>query len=126
MNVKTVIAEPIGERTTRFITAQLVDQDENSIGAGSLLSLTLTLYNLDSTNTIINSVNDTNILNVGRGTVDSDGNVSIELQPDDNQLIDTTKTREIHRALIEWTYGSGPRQGRHIVEFTVVNMSRVP
>jgi hypothetical protein len=124
--IKTVILEPIGERTTRFISAQLVDQNENPISGGSLQTLTLTLYNVDATNTIINSVNDVNILNIDRGTVDGNGNVVIELQPADNQLIDTTKTREIHRALIEWTYGGTGKTGRHIIEFVVANMTRVP
>ena len=123
--VKTVITTPVGERTTSYITAVIRDQNGDPIPGGSLNSLTLTLYNVDASNTIINSVDDVNILNVGRGVVDANGNVTIELLLLDNQLIDITKSFETHRALIEWTWGN-TRQGRHEVEFLVQNMTRVP
>ena len=123
--VKTVITTPVGERTTSYITAVIRDQNGDPIPGGSLNSLTLTLYNVDASNTIINSVDDVNILNVGRGVVDANGNVTIELLLLDNQLVDTAKSFETHRALIEWTWGN-TRQGRHEVEFLVQNMTRVP
>ena len=123
--IKTVITTPVGERTTSYITAVIRDQNGDPISGGSLNSLTLTLYNVDTANTIINTVDDVNILNVGRGVVDTNGNVTIELLLLDNQLVDVTKSFETHRALIEWTWGN-TRQGRHEVEFLVQNMIRVP
>jgi hypothetical protein len=53
-----------------LITGILRDEKNQLVDAGAFTALTLTLYNRDSTlKEIINSINGTNILNTGRGTV---------------------------------------------------------
>ena len=52
------------------------------------LTLRLTLYALDEAQTIINGLDDTNILNAGRGTLSSLGELVIGLMDADNPIVD--------------------------------------
>lgn len=126
MAVRTKIATLVPERSTSRYTAVIVDDAEVAIPAASLNTLTLTLYVLDADKTIINSVTAVNILNTGRGAVDSNGNLTITLTAADNQIVTATRNTETHVALIEWTYDGGTKYGRHEFEFRVQNMSKVP
>ena len=122
---RTVLAEIAREKSDYRITAQIVDAVGTGIPAANLASLTLTLHLDDIAATLINSVDDANILNAGRGTVDSSGNLVLTLSSADNVIIDTTLTEELHIALIEWTYNGGASQGRHQLAFRVRNLARV-
>jgi hypothetical protein len=126
MAVRTVFAEPIAERVSLRYTTALKKEDGAALAAADLTTLTLTLYALDASQTIINSVNAANILNSGRGAVDVNGVLTITLTPDDNQIIDATKPQEFHVLLIQGTYASGTKATRHELQIEVVNMARVP
>jgi len=117
----------VAERTTHRLTATLLDETGTAIAAAGLDTLTLTLYNRDSSaKEIINSVNQVNILNTGRGTVHaSSGLVTIVFQPADNQVVDNSVDLEWHRALIEGTYGSGTKAFKHEIDFQVRNLNKV-
>mgnify|MGYP001572237205 CR=1 FL=1 len=117
----------VNERTTLQVTATLKDETGTVITAAALTTMTLTLYVRDvAALTIINSVDDVNILNTGRGTVHAtSGLVTITLFPADNQIVDTTVEVEWHRALIEWTYNGGSKAGKYEIDFPVVNLNKV-
>lgn len=117
----------VAERTSLRFTATLVDETGAAVQAGSLNTLTLTLYNRDSTaKEILNSVTQVNILNTGRGTVHAtSGLLTMVLEPADNQIIDGTQDQEWHRALIEGTYAVGAKAFKFEVDFPVRNLNKV-
>lgn len=117
----------VAERTSLRLTATLLDEMGAAIPAAGLSTLTLTLYNRDSTlKEIINSVDDVNILNSGRGTVHAtSGLLTLTLDPADNQIIDSSQDQEWHRALIEGTYGGGAKAFKSEIEFPVRNLNKV-
>lgn len=96
-------------------TARLVDQDGVVVPASDLTSFTLSL--VDDSGEIVNSVDDIDILNVDRGTVDNNGNVRILLTPADT-LLDSGITRAVRSLVMKWGFSLG-RQGRHQVNFRI-------
>ena len=124
---RTVLTDVIPERTTQKFTAVIKDENGAAIPAASLTTLTLTLYALDGAQagTVINSVDDMNILNANRGTVDGSGNLTLLFVPNDMAILDATLLEERHVALIEWTYASGAKSGRHEIQFRVKNLDKV-
>lgn len=118
-----LINEPVDERTTIKIAGTMKDETDTVIPAADVTTCTLTLYLL-STSAIINSKDDTNILNANNGTWSSAGAFTLELLPADNQMVGTD-AREQHVALIEWTYASGTKAGKLEFVFWVRNMTKV-
>jgi hypothetical protein len=120
------VLETIGRELCDYvITAHLVDADGAPTPGVALTSLDLTLYAEDVTQTLINDVNRLSILNIGRGTVDDAGLLTIRLVPGDSPILDDTLSDETHIALIEWTYNNFISAGKHEFEFRVKNMARV-
>jgi hypothetical protein len=123
MSDRSNIYDRAVEKATYLIEADMIDETRTAIASGALGSLTLTLYDV-KTEQIINSVDHVSILNTGRGSVDSSGHLSITLTPSDNVLVGTA-SHELHVALIEWTYASGTKTGRHEITFAVDNFLKV-
>ena len=117
----------VAERTSLRLTATLLDETGAAIPSAGLTALTLSLYNRDSASKeIINSVDQTNILNAGRGTVHvSSGLLTCTLDPADNQIIDPTLDQEWHRALIQGTYAAGAKAFKSEIDFPVRNLNKV-
>lgn len=89
------------------ITGQLVDALGNGIPAAQLSALTLSVVDLLS-GQIVNGLDQVNILNTGRGTVDAQGNVTITLGPADTLTTEAPGRAQVARALIlDWSYASG-------------------
>jgi hypothetical protein len=106
-------------------------QDENGVGiaAASLTTLTLTVYALlvpPAIGTqIVNAIDHVNVLNVGRGTVDASGNLTILLSPVDMPLVNAQGVPEDHVLLVEWTYAAGAKGGNREVQITILPVVRV-
>lgn len=124
MGFQTTITETVPEQVSVRITGVIKDEAGNGVPGANLTTLTLTLYD-SSTESIINSRNDSDINGVNGGSVDASGNLVMKLSPADNALIGTGDS-EKHIALIEWTYNSGADTGRAEVIFTVANLKRAP
>lgn len=121
----TIITDRILEKTTPQITAIIQDEDGAAIPAASLDTLTLTLYNLsDSEKTIINSRNAQDVLNTNNVTVDSSGNLIWFVQSLDTAIIGS-RERERHRAVFEWTYASGAKNGKYIIDMDIRNLAKI-
>jgi hypothetical protein len=112
---------------TMILTFQLLDQNSNPIPSSELNTLILTLADTNSlTNgdlVIVNAVDQINILNTNRGTVDNEGNVTITLGsvPDaaDTALLYATDTIELRSVIIDWTYNSGAQSGGIRLDFLI-------
>lgn len=124
MAIRTIISDPVPERSSARITAQLQDEAGAGIPGGSLTTLTLTLYTAGS-GTILNGRNKQNALNANGVTVDASGNLIFQMDPLDNQIVGT-ESHERHIALFEWTWSAGAKAGKHEVLLTIVNLNLVP
>ena len=124
MSHRTTLSHPKVESQTTRVTGTLKDEKKNPIPAGSINTLTLTLYDRRTGN-IINSRDGMDILNVNGGTVVGQGDFALELSPGDMVIVDSGLSREVHIALIKFTYGTG-KSGAHEVEIAVVNLVKVP
>lgn len=125
MPIRSKVPNEIPEKSAFRYAATLTKEDGIGIAATDLVTLTLTLYNLDAAFTIINAVNAVSILNVGRGTIDANGNLVVVLDSADLALVDATQERERHIMLIQGVYAGGARATRHEVQHTVVNLEKV-
>lgn len=124
--VRTTFNALIAERSSwRYSTTVTKPDGAALTPAEPGLTLRLTLYVLDAGHTIINGLELANILNAGRGTLSSAGELVIGLMDADNPLVDATLALEPHVMLIqaEWANGGA---ARHEVLFTVANLSQVP
>lgn len=97
------------------IVATFKDMDGAAIVKANLVSLTATLYDVES-DTVINSRDDQNVLDANNGTVATDGTLTLKLGPTDNAIINS-RTRvgftEQHVLLFKWTWNDGVlRTGR--------------
>lgn len=116
----------VHEKENATFTATLEDSTGTPIPLAQLVTLTLTLYDVD-TESIVNSRDAQNVLNTNNVTVHStSGLVTWEMQTADNVLTTTTKATELHIALFQWTWGTSPvRAGRHEVGIRVTNLVKV-
>lgn len=109
----------IAEGSTPSYMATIVDGNGNAIPASSLTTLTLTIANT-TTGVVINNCQQVNILNSGRGTVDANGLLTINLLVGDTSLSDSPGVAFVSRSLIiDWTYNGGTSTGRAQRDFIV-------
>lgn len=124
MSIRTELKDPIAEKTTAKITAKVVDETGAGIPAGSLTTLTLTVYAEADPTVVVNSRNQQNVLNANDVTIDASGNLTYQMQPADNAIMDTSRSWERHVLLFEWSWGGG-KAGKHEVVVQVINMAKV-
>lgn len=125
MAIRTIISDPVAEKSSAKITGQLQDEDGNGIPSSSLSSLKLTLYVAGQPSQIINNRNKQNVLNANGVTIDSQGNLIYIMTPEDNQIIGSSP-RERHIALFEWEWSGATKAGRQQILIEVVNLEQVP
>ena len=120
----TILTDDIMEKTTVKITATVEDEDGNGLAAASLDTLTLTLYSLED-NTIINSRDDQSVKNVNGVTLDANGSLIWTVTPADTIIVNTTLNAERHRAVFEWTYDTGAKNGKHVIDMRIINLVKI-
>lgn len=109
---------PVPSGSTPIYTAALVDTNDNPIPGSNLNTMLLTIADT-LTGTIINGVQNINILNTNRGIIDQFGNVTVLLEPADTML-GYPSYRIVERSLIfVWTYNGGSSVGIHQANFKV-------
>lgn len=104
---------------------QFTDATLNGIPAAQFTYCTLTIVDT-LTGAVVNNCVQTNILNTGRGSIDSNGNLSLSLYPADTSTIDEPGASQIQRSLIiDWAYaqGSVTSVGRQQANFIVLALS---
>lgn len=114
--------EAFPEGANLRLTGVLEDAAGNPISAVN--TITVTWYDR-ATGTVINGRNAQNINGVNGGSVDGSGNFVLELTGStDLVLINKALAREVHVALIEFTYGAG-KHGVFEYVVTVENLVNV-
>lgn len=81
-------AGPFAANASLVYTDILRDQDGTPVPDSALTFLTLSLVDT-FTQVVINNISNQNILNQDRGTVDSGGNLTVILSPDDMSMSET-------------------------------------
>lgn len=121
--VVTLSVGPFAARSTPVYTGQIVDGAGAGIPASSLDALTLSIVDTMS-NEIINGVSQVDILNTGRGRVDSQGNLTISLLTGDTSMDEVPGETQVQRSLvIDFSYNSGNSEGRHQVNFLLLALA---
>jgi hypothetical protein len=122
---RIVLDDIIYEETTSKITATLKDEDDVAVPASSLTTLTLTLFSISGdAYPIINSREGQDVKNDNNVTVDEDGLVTWSVQPEDTVIENSNLSTEDHRAVFEWTYNSGAKNGKYIIDMTIRNLQK--
>lgn len=114
------------EQQTGTFSAILKDELGGAIGSSDLLTLTLTITDLN-TREVINSRFKQNILNDNDVTLDTLGNLAWAIQPEDNVIVNASSspgTIERHEVLFEWTWGTS-KYSSEIFYFDVTQTSEI-
>jgi len=109
-------------------TAVLKDETGTPVSSASVTTLTLTLYNLNSTTlAILNSRDHVNALNANNVTLDTSGNLAYTMQPADNVVGATIAKGDLepHRVLFEFTWSGGVKRGSHEVTVYVRKIDKI-
>lgn len=128
MGTRSVSDKDIPEKTGyryRALLTKIEPSGAAPVVPADLASLTLTLYALDETLTIINGLNAVNILNVGRGSLDANGELIVVLGLLDTAILDQTQLMEKRVMLIQGVDISGSQATRHEVILTIRQLEKV-
>lgn len=112
---------PYAAGSTPVYTCQIVDGTGAGIPADDFITLTLTIVDT-LTGTVINNCSQDDILNVGRGTIDDDGNLVVQLGADDTSMAEVPTASKVQRSLVLDWETSTDLIGRHQANF---NLSRL-
>lgn len=113
---------PFAESTTPVYTCQIVDGLGAGIPAADFVTLTLTIVDT-ATRTVINNCNQDDILNTGRGTIDDQGNLTIQLGVLDTSMSEVPGDNQIQRSLvIDWSTATN-LTGRHQANFILCRLA---
>jgi len=99
-----------------------VDGEGAGIPAADFLTLTLSIRDT-LTGAIINDCTQDNILNTGRGTIDDEGNLMIQLEVADTSMSGTPSASRVQRSLIiDWLTATN-LTGRHQANFILTRLA---
>lgn len=110
---------PFAAGSTIVYTGVIQDASGNPVSGQQLVTLTLSLVETD-TGLVLNNVDQVNILNQDRGTVDNLGNLTITLSPADTAMTSDLQVN-LYSLIIDFSYNGGT--GRHQVNFKVQQLS---
>lgn len=102
------------EKSTRFVNLSFKDEEGNAVPPIS--PTTYTLHD-EETGNIINGREDVDVPNLA-------SSIFLELEPDDNVIIDTSKKFEVHVLTVKWTYNTDKKDNQEF-RFNVENLTKV-
>lgn len=125
--VRIVLTCEIAEEVSAELTATLVGIDGAPINGGVIDALTATLFDLKSGD-ILNGRDHVDAIADMAATISALGELVVQLEPDDNVIVDDSKSTEQHVLMLEWewTAPGGQKEGKAEVVFTVRNFTKVP
>lgn len=102
------------EKATGYVVLTFKDEDGNAV-----VPISPTTYTLhdESTGGIINGREDTTVPSLA-------SSIDLELEPDDNVIVTTSRTYEVHILTIKWTYNTD-KKGTQEYRFAVENLTKV-
>jgi hypothetical protein len=114
------------EQTTARMTMTLLDETGVAVPLAGIDTATLTIYAREEpSQPVINSVDQVNIKNTGRGTIHAtSGLLTLVLDPADNAIHNPANDLEWHRLLIEIGY-STTKKLKYEIDVPVRNLYKV-
>jgi len=113
---------PFASDTTPVYTCRIVDSTGVGIPAADFLTLTLSICDT-LTGAIVNNCTRDDILNTGRGTIDDEGNLTIQLEVGDTSMTGVPSASRVQRSLIiDWTTTTD-LAGRHQANFVLTRLA---
>lgn len=97
---------PINEHSSARMAFTLRTQDGEPIVPADLVAMTLTLYNRND-GAIINGRDQQDVHEQNNVSVDEQGRLVWDMQPEDNVLLSRTSSTETHVALFMWEWPTG-------------------
>ena len=118
------------ENTGAKYTATIKDADGNALAYADILTMTLTLYDVESGD-FINERDKKDAKNVSDVEIAATGGLLTWLMQDvDNPIVATTETaigkEQKHKALFEYTYNGDGSPGKWELDIRVLNLGKVP
>jgi hypothetical protein len=120
MSTRTVLTDLINEGTTPYLTFTIVNRLEEGFKP---TTLALTLYNYND-GAIINSRLNQDVMDKEGCATASDGVTTFQFTKEDNIIVDSDASVEIHVAYFEWTWNSGLYVGSHEIELRIQNLTK--
>ena len=122
-SIVNITTDEIPANSSQTYQANIVDYRLVPVTADMLNTLTLTIVDTLS-GTVINNVETVNILNTGRGSIDANGVLTVQLTPGDTDMSEVPGATRVQRSLIfTYTYNFGVSGGRHQVNFYLVQLA---
>jgi hypothetical protein len=112
--------QSIASGMTAIFSGVFYDENDLPIPASDFDSLVLSINDTE-TGEVINSVDELDILNAGRGVVDSQGRLTITLESDDTVLPVGSKRTKSRSLTVKWTYRTD-RTGSHQIDFKITRL----
>jgi hypothetical protein len=114
------------EEQSGTFTGVLLDNLGSPMGSADISTFTITITDLN-TREVINGRFKQNALNANDITLDTQGNVTWNIQPEDNIIVNESSspgTIERHEVLLEWTWGTS-KYSSEIYYFDVTQTSEI-
>ena len=109
----------VGDGVSANVSGRFVDHLDAAIGSSRMTTLTSTLRD-NVSGQVIGGRENLSVLNANGGTLDVSGNFSMDLDPEENDLIDAAIVgAELHVLSLSWTYDGGAKKGGKIVGIAV-------
>ena len=106
---------PFANGSTPVYTSQIVDGLGRGIPAADFLTLTLSIVDT-MTGQVVNGCSQVDILNTDRGTIDADGNLTVQLEVGDTYMSGSPGSRVQRSLVIDWLTATN-LTGRHQANF---------
>lgn len=115
----------VKEDSTYRVSGVFEDEAGEVIPDSDLTSLRFWLY--DHLGVVINGRDDVNCLNTGIGSVDSEGNFTLTLSPEDNPIVGPNSDHfERHLLVVEWRWALDVKKSHENIYLLVRNDSKIP
>lgn len=123
----TQFTKILNEGSTAIYQVNLLDENETPIPASGIDSLTLHFYELESgENTIINGRDQQNVLNANDVTVDENGLLTWNIQPEDGEILGFSENEfEVHRAEFDCVFNGGAGRATWDIDLVYRDLRKV-
>ena len=114
----------LNENSSALYTASLKDPEGVAVTKDMLESLSLTWYDPDREDEIVNGREVQDVFDTNNVTIDVNGVLSWEIQPEDTIILNATKRFERRKALFHFVWSEG--EHFHEASISIRNLHLVP
>jgi len=121
--IVTDVDSPVAAGSAPVYQVLLLDGDRSPIAPPALSYLTLTICDTLS-GTVVNGAQGIDVLNIGRGTLDAFGVLTLALEPGDTSMAEVPGEASVQRSLVlDCAINGGTSPSRRQINLTIVALS---